>query len=93
MMVPFLRGIRGMKMYARVIWHDWENHFEFVFPRRKTEVPPRDYSLLPCPIAARTLLITPHGLSTARCTIAGREVEVVQFTLKCILITYYQRVS
>ena len=80
-------------MYARVIWHDWENHFEFVFPRRKTEVPPRDYSLLPCPIAARTLLITPRGLSTARCAPAGREVEVVQFTLKCILIAYYQRVS
>ena len=82
-----------MKMYARVIWHDWENHFEFVFPRRKTEVPPRDYSLLPCPIAARTLLITPRGLSTARCTIAGREVKVERFTLKCILIAYYQRVS
>ncbi len=29
-----------MKMYARVIWHDWKNHFESVFPRRKTEVPP-----------------------------------------------------
>ena len=77
-------------MYARVIWHDWENHFEFVFPRRKTEVPPRDYSLLPCPIAARTLLITPRGLSTARCAPEGREVEVVQFSLKCILIAYYQ---
>lgn len=51
-MVPYQRGIRGMKMYARVIWHDWKNHFEFVFPRRKTEVPPRDYSLLACPIAA-----------------------------------------
>ena len=47
-----------MKVYARVIWHDWKNHFEFVFPRRKTEAPPRDYSLLPCPSAARTLLIT-----------------------------------
>lgn len=81
-----------MKMYARVIWHDWKNHFEFVFPRRKTEVPPRDYSLLPCPIAARTLLITPRGLSTARCTLGG-EVKVERFTLKCILITYYQRVS
>lgn len=53
----------------------------------------QDYSLLPCPIAARTLLITPRGLSTARCTIAGREVKVERFTLKCILITYYQRVS
>ena len=93
MMVPFLRGIRGMKVYTLAIWHDWENHFEFVFLRRKTEVPPRDYSLLPCPIAARTLLITPRGLSTARCTIAGREVKVERFTLKCILITYYQRVS
>ena len=40
MMVPYQRGIRGMKMYARVIWHDWKNHFESVFPRRKTEVPP-----------------------------------------------------
>ena len=39
MMVPFLRGIRGMKMYTGAIWHAWKNHFEFVFPRRKTEVP------------------------------------------------------
>lgn len=40
MMVPFLRGIRGMKMYIGAIWHAWKNHFESVFPRRKTEVPP-----------------------------------------------------
>lgn len=63
------------------------------FRVEKRRCPPRDYSLLPCPIAARTLLITPHGLSTARCAPAGREVEVVQFTLKCILIAYCQRVS
>ena len=49
--------------------------------------------MLACPIAARTLLITPRGLSTARCTIAGREVRVKKFTLKFILITYYQRVA
>ena len=38
-MVPFLRGIRGMKVYTLAIWYDWKNHFESVFPRRKTEVP------------------------------------------------------
>lgn len=63
------------------------------FRVEKRRCPSRDYSLLSCPTAARTLLITPRGLSTARCTIAGREVKVERFTLKCILITYYQRVS
>ena len=93
MMVPYQRGIRGMKMYARVIWHDWKNPFEFVFPRRKTEVPPRDYSLLPCPIAARTLHDYPSRITGGAYAPAEREVKVERFTLKCILITYYQRVS
>ena len=39
MMVPYQRGIRGMKVYTLAIWYDWKNHFESVFPRRKTEVP------------------------------------------------------
>jgi len=35
-------------------------------------------------------VITLRALPAARCAPAGREVEVVQFTLKCILIAYYQ---
>lgn len=35
-------------------------------------------------------MITLRALPAARCAPAGREVEVVQFTLKCILIAYYQ---
>ena len=93
MMVPYQRGIRGMKMYARVIWHDWKNHFESVFPRRKTEVPPAGLFIAAVPNRCADAADYPSRLVDGALYPWGREVKVERFTLKCILITYYQRVS
>ena len=80
-------------MYTGAIWHAWKNHFEFVFPRRKTEVPLAGLFIAVVPNRCADAADYPSRLVGGALYPWGREVKVERFTLKCILIAYYQRVS